>query len=76
MGLGVGQVGMAGDGVHLWEPEIHWYGDDMVDDTWVGGSSSSGELSSGLVLGEESEFWMRRCSSLIRCVVGVVLLQA
>ena len=70
-GLGVGRVGMAGEGVCLWEPEIRWYGDVTVGDTQVGGSSSSGELSSGSVLGEESEFWVRRCSSLIHHVVGV-----
>ena len=70
-GSGPGQVGIAGEGVHLWEPEIRWYRDDMVGDTLMGGSSSSGELSLGSVSDEESEFWVRRCSSLIRHMMGV-----
>ena len=49
-------VWIAGDGVLHWEPAICWYGVDTVGDTLMGSSSSSGELSSGTVSGEESEF--------------------
>ena len=43
-----------------------------MGDALVGGSSSSGELSSGLVLGEESESWARSLARLIHHVVRVV----
>ena len=41
----------------------------MMADILMDGSSSSRELSSGSVSGEESEFWARICSSLIHHVV-------
>ena len=69
---GVGRVvGIVGKGVLYWEPVIHWQGDDMVGDTLVEDSSSSGELSSGSVSGEESELWARRFARLICRMVGV-----
>ena len=37
----------------------------------MGGSSSSGKLSSGSVSGEESELWTRSAARLICLVVGV-----
>lgn len=59
MGLGWA-VRMAGEGVLCWEPEILLYGLDTIGEMWIGGSLISGELSSGLVSGEESEFQDRR----------------
>ena len=69
-------VGMMGEGVLRWEPAIWEYGDDMVEDILVGGSSSSGELSLDSSLGEESELWARRQVRSIRRMVRVLLLQA
>ena len=66
------RVGMAGEGVCRWEPEIRWEGEDMVGAIRVGDSLILGELSAGSVSGEESELWASKAAKFICCVVREV----